>query len=316
MNCPVCGRPVALARPACMYCGAPLPEDVRGEAEQAAKRVKQARNLAGLEAAAAGLAQGRRRYFVVDLSGDIPAETIARACNVSAWEAHQWQAASRYRLVRITDEPSPGPTETALKESGLAFFTISEEAVARSRRPVPVEAIRSDAAIHATFHEDDERPSVRRVFGAQEISLIVSGPIRREKQREQVRKRDLREIRLEDGWLVHIHLKTQERPLEIDPLRTAFEGPGLASAHMRTIELVRSFSATVPCDEGFKNAVPAMAPAADPESDPLALKREPKGSRREPKIVVLDNSGQFKEYSAWRGQVEAMKRLQSRRATE
>lgn len=299
-----------------MYCGADLPEEVREEATQAAKRVKQARNLIGLEGAATGRDRVTRRYFVLEVSLDCPAESIARACGVSAWEARQWQAASSYRLVRIADEPPDGPTETAFEENGLAFFAISEEAIGRSRRPVLIEAIRADAAIHASIRDDEERPSVRKTFGVEDLSLIVSGPIRRERVKEPGGKRALTDTRLEDGWLVHIHLKAQERPLEIDPLRTTFEGPGLASAYMRTIELVRSFSATVPCDEAFKNAVPAMAQAADPESDPLALKGEPKGSRREPKIVILDNSGQFKEYSAWRGQVEAMKRLQSRRATE
>ena len=312
MNCPACARPVAMARPTCMYCGSPLPQDVREEAALAAKRVMQSKSLVSLERAAAGPDRSRpsRRYVVINVSIDKPAETIAQGCGVSIWEARQWQAASPYRLLRISDEPANGATETALRESGLAFFVVAEEAVTRSRNPVRVESIHATAdSVLCTIRDDEEAPPARKTFSRDDVVLIVSGLIRREKVKEQVLRRPPVETRLEDAWLVHFHLKTDERPWEIDPGRTAFEGEGLASANMRTLDLVRSFSTTVPYDEAFKNIVPALTPAADPRSELSAFKRDPQAPKKELKIVVLDNSGQFKEYSAWRGRVEMMRRL-------
>ncbi len=310
MNCPACARPVALARPTCMYCGAALSEDARQEAASAAKRVLDSRSFVGLGTAATGpgSASANRRYIVVDVSIENPAETIARACGVSLWEARQWQAASRYRLFRITDEPPGGATEAAIRSNGLRCFVIPEDAVARSRSPILLKSILvSTDSVLCTLRQDERAPPVRKSFGRDDVALIVSGAIRRERVRERGSRKGPVDIRLEETWLVHFHLNRDERPWEIDPRYTAFEGDGLASAHMRTLDLVRSLSPTAPLDEAFKNVVPALSPAVDPSDEMPALQRDPKASKKEPKVVVLDNAAQFKEYSAWRGRVEVMR---------
>ncbi len=114
-------------------------------------------------------------------------------------------------------------------------------------------------------------------------------------------------IALEEALLVHVHLKGESRPWEIDPRRTAFEGTGLASAHMRTLQLVRRLSATTEHDDGFRNVVPAFAPGADPLSELAGIKPGTGNTKKESNLIVLDNVAQFREYSAWRGSVAGMR---------
>jgi len=68
-------------------------------------------------------------------------------------------------------------------------------------------------------------------------------------------------------------------------------------------ELVQRLSASVPCDDAFKTAVPALSPG----EDPIADLRRPKGegkSEKEGRLLILDNVTQFREYSAWRSALE------------
>lgn len=303
MNCPSCARPVALAREKCLYCGGALPHNLLEEAALAARRVLQSGSLSNLEAAATGNQrdQGRRRYLVVDMS-EVAVERIATSCGVSLWEARQWQAASRYRLVKVSTEPADGPTESRLKEAGLTVLVLSEETIARGRLPVRLESIdTSSTPAECTLREDPEAPLKRRAVPEADLALVVSASIRREKARDLASLKKPPDKNLEDAFLVHLHLRGQGRPWEIDPRRTVFEGPGLASAYMRTLDLVRRLSRIAPHDDGFKYVVPALGPGLEDLGDLPGLKPAPRTDTKRPKLVVLDNVAQFRDYSAWRG---------------
>lgn len=294
-----------MARPTCVYCGAALPKGTVEEASLAAQRVLESKTLVGLETAAKGadLARPARRYLVIDTTS-ASAEAIALACSISAWEARQWQAASRYRLLRISDEPQDGPLESELREQGVPPLVIPEDVVARARRPMTVETLDLSATpLRGHLVEDPEAAVVPRDLLEHEIVLIVSASIKRERVREPVASRLGTDRRLDDGFLVHLHLKGESRPWEIDPRRTGYQGPGPASAHMRTLELVRRLAATISHDEGFKNMVPALSPGVDPLTDLPGMK-DSRSAGKEPKTVILDNVAQFREYSAWRAAVE------------
>lgn len=309
MLCPACARPIAIARAECLYCGARLPADTVQEATLAAERVLQGKGLASLEAAAKGLGQDQpaRRYVVVDTAA-APTEVLAEACSVSVWEARQWQAASRYRLLRVSNEPSEDPLESGLKARGLKPLIVPEEKVLRARNPILLESIDALASpMQCSSRDDPESPPKRRELKELDLSLIVSAPIKREKVKGQDTRAPT-ERRLDDAFLVHLHFRAEDRPLEIDPLRTAYEGTGLASAYLRTLELVRRLSAVVPHDESFRNVVPALSPGLDPSKDLEALASRPPRKAKEPKVVVLDNAAQFREYSAWRGAIETLLR--------
>jgi hypothetical protein len=295
-----------MARATCVYCGASLSAEALEEAAQAAQRILQTKSLANLEAVAKGSPRDpqARRYVVIDTSA-AEVEIIAEACGVSGWEARQWQAASRYRLIRVSAEPADGPLESGLRARGLRLLTVPEETVARSRNPVPIESIDPlGEPPQCTVREDPEAPPSRRTLSETEVALIVTASIRREKVKEETSRRTPVDTRLEDAWLVHLHLRGEARPWEIDPLKTAYEGAGLASSYMRTLELVRRLEAFAPHDDAFKNVVPALSPGVDPLSSLESFASANKKKSKEPKVVVLDNVAQFREYSAWRGAIE------------
>ncbi len=165
MLCPACARPIAMARATCVYCGEALSAAVQEEAARAAQKILQTRSLASLEAITAG--SGRdlkpRRYVVIDTRA-AAVETIADACGVSVWEARQWQAASRYRLVRVSTEPADGPLESGLRTKGLRVLIVPDETMVRSRNPIPLESIDPLAdPLQCTVREDPEAPPTRRI---------------------------------------------------------------------------------------------------------------------------------------------------------
>ena len=202
-----------------------------------------------------------------------------------------------------------GPLERGLRDQGLSFFAIPEDRVARSRVPVPLESIDfSKIPAYCSLRPDSDAPPVRRELPESDLALIVSASIKREKVKDQTSPKNSVDTRLEDAWVVHLHLKDEARPWEIDPRRTSYAGASLASAHMNTLELVRRLSAAVPHDETFKNVVPALSPGLDPGGDLAVLNTVTRTEVKQPKRVVLDNLAQFREYSAWRGAIEEARR--------
>ncbi len=291
-----------------MYCGSPLPAEVLESAGLAVRSVIESPSLQALEFAAIGAVEGRppKRYVVVE-TDRVPVETLAAGCSVSVWEARQWRTASRYRLLRISAEPTDGAFESDLRSRGIHPLSVAEDQVARARNPVTVEAMDlSGNQVQCTVREDTESHALRRELLESELTLIVSGPIKQERVKDQA-PRLRSDRRMEEAWLVHLHFKNEIRPWEIDPRRTAYQGPGLASAHMRTLELARRLSSEIPWDENFKNLVPALAPALTPPDDLRALAKENRKRDHEAKTVLLDNVAQFREYSAWRAAVERLR---------
>jgi hypothetical protein len=294
-----------MARENCAYCGAPLPAEVLEAAALAAERVFQSKSLDHLEAAARGLArdQPKRRYLVIDTADTTP-ETLARACSISVWEARQWRASSRYRLLKVGAE-SDRAQESGFKENGLTFFAVPESTVAPGRNPIVVESVDLAATpLQCTLRRDPEAPAARQEFLEQDVVLIVSAWIKRERIKDAPSLRARADPRLQDAFLVHLHLSREARPWEIDPRWTGYEGASLSSAHMSTLDLIRYLSVSAPHDQAFRTIVPALSLSTDPPSDLAGLKKPAKGTGKDPKVTVLDNAAQFREYSAWRGAVE------------
>jgi len=284
-----------------------LPKEIQEAAASAAQRVLQSKTLAGLESAAKGLDLERHKFYLVIETTTKPPEILAEACSISIWEARQWQAASRYRLLKISSDDQDDRLVSQIRERGLDPIVIPGDVVARGRNPIPVESIDIWALpLQFTLREDPEASPSRKELNETEIVLVVSAPIKRERQKEQ-RSRIRQDTRMEDAWLVHLHQRQEARPWEIDPRRTGYEGPGLASAHMRTLELVRRLSTQAGFDDTFRNVVPALSPGEGPSSELTGLQGGTAKARdQEPKTVVLDNVAQFREYSAWRGAIERM----------
>jgi hypothetical protein len=298
MICKACSRPVAMARANCLYCGAALDGESIAGAALAAQKVLQSKSLLHLEANLQTTDSAPRTYFIADTAAGT-VETLAELGGVSLWQARQWQSATRYRLLRVSAEDA----DSGGKDPRVVH-RVSEKDVAPRRTPVAVETVDAAAAWALAIRDDPDTKATRRILRPQDVLLIVSAPIKREKaDRSAGRKR--MDNRLEDNWLVHLHVRGEARPWEIDPLRTAFEGSAQASAHMSTLELVRRFAETVPHEEGFRTFVPALAPGEDPLTDMKNLHSKGKEAK-DSKIIVLDNVAQFREYSAWRSALESL----------
>lgn len=295
--CPSCARPVATTAATCLYCGAVLPADLRARAQENADRIRRAETLPALSASAlAPATDPARRYFVLDVA-DAAEATLTDAFAISVWEARQWRAGPRYRLIRVSTED--GANEDP---PGLRIHVLEEGAVIRARNPLPVVAIDDSAeAVVCRTRPDPEGPLVSREIPSGAILLIVSAPIRRERTPDAVLLKRPASARLEDGLLVHLHVEGEPRPFEIDARRTAFEGDGPPSAFMRTLALLRRLSEAAPLDDSFRLVVPALAPSPDTDRDLEGLRKAGHKPAKEPRKPAHDNSSQFRAYSAWRG---------------
>lgn len=300
-RCPACSRPIATARETCLYCGGALSAEARARAAENAGRILRSSTLPALSAVVQTAQNDESRsYIVVDVAGATEA-SLSSFFLISPWEARQWAAGPRYRLVRVHSSSSAeaGPP---LAAPGIILHALSGDAVQRARTPVCVQAIDDlGETVALSTRPDPEGPAVRRKIPPGALSLLVSAPIRREKAPEVANTRRPARTRLEDGLLVHLHLEGEPQPLEIDPRRTEFEGEGPPSAFMRSMALVRRLSQTVPHDDTFRLVVPALAPAPDADSDVEGLRKAAGQSAKEPRRPIYDNAAQFRDYSAWRG---------------
>src|SRR5262245_38667258 len=125
--CAACRRPVAMARPTCVYCGAPLPAEVVDEAAR------------GAEAAAAPAPVpdlGGRWVIIVDMAQAEEGD-LARTLGISAFEAGQRRRRGGFQFHRIAAEGEARAEADALRAGGLGAFLVPE---AEARTP-PVLAL-------------------------------------------------------------------------------------------------------------------------------------------------------------------------------
>src|SRR5262245_29350810 len=87
--CPACARPVAVARPRCLYCGEPLSAEAVAEAERTTREV------AGGKAPA----EAHRVLVVLEHQPGDP-ETLARVLGLTLFDATQRAARGGFELVR------------------------------------------------------------------------------------------------------------------------------------------------------------------------------------------------------------------------
>jgi hypothetical protein len=143
--------------------------------------------------------------------------------------------------------------------------------------------------------------------GEGELLLIVRGPIAREYLAEPSTRRRPRGVGLDDGYRIHLHLRSDRRPIELDPASFDFGSPEIGSSLVRLSEWVAAVRRGAPEDDRFRYLAPALAPAAampGPVSAVGALRARRPAGRDGSERVVLDNVAQFRFYSAWRGALE------------
>jgi hypothetical protein len=289
-SCPSCGRPLALARPQCLYCGAALPGPL---VQEAARQAAEA--AAPPSPAADAVPEGSpRALLVVDLEG-ADAAALAEALAISSFEATQRVRRGGWQLHRIAPADEADRDAGRLARGGLRALALPEGEVRAAARPV------SAAGGSWTGNDLTVRTEGGLVpVGAGSLLLVVRGPVARE-YLFPARVRRVRTATLDQGYRFHLHRKDDPRPLELDPAAFDFGMPSLAGSSLLLLaSWIEKAAAGVPVDDRFRREAPVLAPAA-PEATAIAAALGGAGDRRkEDEAQVLDNLEQLRFYSAWR----------------
>jgi len=294
-SCPVCHRPLAAGRAACLYCGAPLPP---GPATATAVEAVPPPPDTGAPAATPP-----RSRVVLDLE-NAESGAVADALALPAYQAALLVRRGGFHLHRVLETGAAEDEARRLAAGGARVFVVPE-AEARVRPLRSIGGERSEGML--TLRTEEGVVSLRR--GS--LLVVVQGPITREYQ-PGLRRRRVDTARLDEGYRVHLHPREAgpARPVEIDAATFEF-GPTLRGSGRIELDLwVEEILGDAPCDGGFRRLPPALGPA---EPDPagaiaaagtlrLSARRDAKGG--DGALVVLDNVAQFRFYSGWRAAVQ------------
>jgi hypothetical protein len=277
-----------------LYCGAPLSSELVASATASA--------AAFLSPERGSARAAPRVLLIVDL-GAATAESLAAGLGLTRFEAEQQKRRGGFALDRIVDAGAAEGEATRLRAAGLRVDLVAE-AEARAQPWVAEAGGWTDAELHLRG-----AGRTRRVAGA-DVLIIVQGAIVREYELPET-LRKVRTAGLEPGYRFHLHLRAETEPLELDPGAFAFTaGPPLSgSSRLELGAWVEALGREAPLDDGFRRLSPVMSPVSAEAKGALraasAFAHQPTGrggKGGEPRI--LDNLGQFRFYSAWRGAVE------------
>jgi hypothetical protein len=290
--CPACRRPVAVARAACLYCGAVLvPAAVSAQAAA----------VPAFAAPPPPAAPGAgRELVIVDLAG-ADKGVLVDALAVSPYEANLLVRRGGLHLHRACEPDAARAEATRLAGHGLRVVRVPEsEARVRPRRAVGGER-RDDLLVLRT---EEGLVEVRRG----DVLLVVRGSIVREFQPSD-RRRKVSTARLEEGYRVHLHVASRggrgvPRPVECDATSFEFGFSVTGSARLELDTWVDAVAGGAARDDGFRRLPPALAPAAPEPRSALSAAASLRGGRDGDAPVVLDNAEQFRFYSGWRAAVE------------
>ena len=292
-QCPACGRPVAMARPHCVYCGARLPDGAVGVATRS--------NPAAAPAPPSAEPQPKRLLLILDLATGAVAD-LANALGLSAFEAGQRLRRGGLQLHRVLDEHAAKEEAAVLLASGLSVLLVPEDE-ARTP-PLPALGGRLEAAT-LRLRTAEREIAVR----GEELLLVVRGPIAREYQ-PSLRLRRPGIAKLEGGYRLHLHRLGEPHPVELDPGNFEFGHAVTGSSLLDLNAWVDAVAHGVPVDDAFRHQPPVLGPAENASSGVMAatagLSRLPRKGRfgKEETPALLDNVAQFRFYSGWRAVVE------------
>jgi hypothetical protein len=287
--CPRCARTAAVAGPRCLYCGEPLGAAALPES-----------------APPPSVAPPARTLVVLDLGGALAA-ALAQTLGLSPFEATRRAERGGFHLHRICSPEAAEQERARLAGMGLRAWLLPEAGVRSAASPRLVRGGgEEDGGL--VLHLDHETV---RVAGG-ELLLLVQGAIVREYQ-SVARRRRVRAATVESGHRVHLHPRAPGPPLEIDPGNFEFAlGPAVPGPTLLVVAgWVEALRPHVPVDDDFRRLPPALAPEA-PAGGALAMVQALRPARESDAPLVLDNLAQFRFYSAWRGEVERLRRTEDR----
>lgn len=245
------------------------------------------------------------RLLVLLRADDAEPDRLARALGLAPAEALQRVRRGGWQLLRIAAPAVAEPEAARLTGEGLAAVLVPEAEARIASRPRL--ALGGDMAGGTlTLRTSEGMVGVER----RDLLLVVQGPIAREYQTSPQVKRT-RTATLEGGYRFHLHRRAGPPPVELDPWSFAFSraGPG-SSSLLQLAAWVQELSAGAEVDDNFRR-LPAELGVAEPGGGgPLAAANALSvgSGARQRGPLLLDNLGQFRFYSAWRGAVERRRR--------
>jgi len=220
------------------------------------------------------------------------AEALARALGLTLFDASQRTARGGFEVLRTAPRAEAWEVAFALEAAGFLVFLVPESEARRPPTPVRGGGF-EDGRLRLVTAEGESS------IGTDDLLLVVRGPIAREYQTPPDPKH-FRSATLPAGYLVHLHLRRDAPPLELDPGNFEF---ALASRQGSLLELgLWLGSLGAPTDDGFKKLTPALAPSMPAATGVGATARALVHAAEAP--LALDNVAQFRLYSGWRGAVE------------
>jgi hypothetical protein len=285
-----------MARPACLYCGAPL------SAETVAAAAASAATVASFGLPPSPAAAALHGVLVVIDQSSVDARTLGQALGLGPYEMAQRRKRGGYALEALQDPATAEEQAAHLRSAGLAVFLIPES-VARKEPWVAVAGSRGPDGLRL------KGSSGSRLISGADLSLVVRGPIVRQYQASQDRPKT-RTARLEDGYRYHLHLRASPEIVELDPGDFDFgaQGPLSGSSFLEMGNWIDAVKGEATIDDDFRYATPALGPTPAVAGGPLAaaaaLSRRVSSGRGKGEGGVHDNLRQFRFYSSWRGAVE------------
>jgi hypothetical protein len=276
-SCPACGRSVAREGERCLYCGAALgraalPGRPPAPAEGARQRDEPA-----------------RRLVLLDLPRCEP-QTLGAALRVSPYEASLLLRRGGLHLVRAGSMAEADAEAERLRALGARALVVPEAEV----RAAPLLCVAGERRGDGLrLRSTQGRVDLARG----ETLLVVSGPITREHQATDERRKMLT-ARLEDGFRFHVHRRGEPRPLELDAQNFEVDFAPSGSGRLELESWLADVAEGAPRDTAFSRLTPVLAPA-EPEAAAGALAAASSLSAHadgKPR-VLLDNLAQFRFYS-------------------
>ena len=281
-----------MARPACLYCGAPLPAEAVAAAAQSA--------VAGPDSPREA---STRTILVVDCAS-ADAGILGAALDLSPYEAAQRHRRGGLSLEAVLGPASAEEEAARLRADGLVVFLVPE-VMARAEPWLAVAGTREKDGLRL------RGASGSRHVSGPDLMLVVRGPIVREYLAPFTRRK-VQTTRLEDGYRFHLHLRSSRQIVELDPGDFDFGAREklFGSSLLEMGDWLESLTQGAVVDDAFRHSTPALGPGTPGPAGPLAavgaLSRRVSSVRDKNEATLHDNLRQFRFYSGWRGAVERL----------
>jgi len=290
-RCPSCGRPVAVARASCLYCGRPLADETR--------LATAPETVGPAMPAPAAAPEPPGTLLVLDLAS-VDEASLARAASLSAYEARLLVRRGALHVHRVLGVTEAEAEAERLRREGLVVFLVPEG----EARIQPLRALGGECSPEAATLRTEEGPLL---VHREDLLLVVRGPIARE-YRPSPKRRRVETATLEEGYRVHLHRRSDPRPVEIDASNFEFGFAPTGSSRLELDSWVDTLAVGLARDDEFRRLPPVLAPAEPEARSALAaagrLGRRPRDEEGEDEAAVLDNARQFRYYSGWRAAIE------------